>query len=63
MPPDPDTGNPPPDLDATAREEIATFANQILYQCLREAGAEVVADSMKQNLAIEIVHTAKLAKK
>jgi len=30
---------------------------------LARSGAEVVADSMKQNLAIEIVHTAKLAKK
>ena len=55
------TGSSPPDPDPVARQEIADLTNPIYGQCAREAGAGVVPDPMQQNLAIEIVHTAKVA--
>jgi hypothetical protein len=55
------TGNSPPDPDPVARQEIANLTNPIFAQCAREAGAGVVPDPTKQDLVIEIVHTAKVA--
>ena len=56
-------GISPPDPSPQETEEISAIQDQIESQCAREAGTGVVTDSMKQNLAIEILHTAKLAEK
>jgi hypothetical protein len=56
-------GTSPPDPNPQETEEISAIQAQIESQCAREAGTGVVTDSMKQNLAIEILHTARLAEK
>jgi hypothetical protein len=56
-------GTSPPDPNPQETEEISAIQAQIESQCAREAGTGVVADSTKQNLAIEILHTARLAEK